>query len=624
MHSAQDHTEGEQLLEALWREPGGTDLRCLLCEKPFTDDALIRTFRVEPPGNHSPGYSTVVPTQKGDILLFDRHMSCVVEHQARFTVVSHVWDPIISNVQQQRRTVSQTSEAAHRVLDISTKIYAGIKNAEDVAQELWLDYLSVPQWSDTLRSNILLIMHKLFTTAETTLIYFDDISPAVLKQLYGKERSPERLNAVISVCNSKYFKRIWTAMEFIRSGRVKMMTSDCTYLAGQDDPAFLDRVHSVWGEEMKHYHLVQQLEAKVQMGKNQVPWSLGPLRKAKSLKRVNFAMATTLLCKRGCRDRMDYLYALRGIVPVSSTTRMSLDFKKEYYQIAWECLKAGDLSPLLITPFMETGDPRGPGHWSEFAYVDVFTWSLAEQTHAPVIDGETHFNDADHLISINLQEIGMVSVVKQPRDLTNFGLLNDFSYAAKMALEFDGPDVKDFVAAMERTHGARPSTMMKHLDDRDEVGRLQEALKQRFNAPSLPRWPMDGDDSTQWLASALHLSQIQPGGSQSILAENASGSGTIHCAPYDYTAGITCTGCHRTFTHKIAGFALPTELRYAKAYRIPGLRYCISRENGMALLVQKDRVVGRMMWATPACACRRTETVTLRMPKFFLPKAFFN
>ncbi|RMJ09731.1 hypothetical protein CDV36_010645 [Fusarium kuroshium] len=630
MASVQDILEGEQLLERLWREPGRADLRCLVCQEPFTDDALIRTFRVEPPGNHDAGYSTVVPTRKGDILFFDRHMSCVVEHQVKFSAVSHVWDPNISQVQQQRQTVPQTPVAARNVLDISAKIYSGIEEAKDTADEVWLDYLSVPQWSDTLKNNIIRIMHKLFTTAEKTILYFADVDSDVVKQLYKKERSPERLNAVISVCNSQYFKRVWTAMEFIRSGCVRMMTSDCTCLSDLGDPAFFNRLYHVWNEEVRHYAQVQHLEGRVKMGKqgkngkNQVPWSLGTLREAKALKRVNFAMGSTLLCKRGCRDQMDYLHALRGIVPVSSATPMSSDFKTEFYQVAWECLKAGDLSPLLMTPFMEMGDPRGPGHWSEFAFTDVFTWSLAEEKHAPVLEGETRFNDIGQILSLNLQEIGVVSVVRQPRDLTKFDLLLSFSFAAMTALEFDGPDVKDFVAAMERTHGAMPTIVMKNLEARKEVQRLQKALTRNFNKPALSRWPIQGEDDVKWLADALSLSQVHPGGTQSTLAKNSSEYGTMHCAPYDYTVGITCMGCHRIFAHRVASFVLPTELRFAKAYRIPELEYRFSHKNGLALLVQRDRVVGRMIWATPACACTRTETVTLRMPKLFLPKSFYD
>jgi hypothetical protein len=142
--------------------------------------------------------------------------------------------------------VPETPEVARRVLDISARIYNGIERPGYEARELWLDYISVLQWSDALRSNILPIMDKLFSTAETTVLYFNDVSPNVVNELYKDKRTPERLSSVISVCNYKYFKRIWTAMEFIRSERVRMMISNYTYFPDLDDPAFLGRVFKGW------------------------------------------------------------------------------------------------------------------------------------------------------------------------------------------------------------------------------------------------------------------------------------------------------------------------------------------------------------------------------------------
>ncbi|KAF4457604.1 hypothetical protein F53441_477 [Fusarium austroafricanum] len=622
MDSAPEELEGERLLEKLWREPAKEDLQCLLCQKPFTTGALIRTFRISSLGPNEPDYSAVVSTPKGDIILFDRHMDCVISHKVDFWAISHVWDPIIAKVQQQRHTIPETPGAAHRALEISFKIYHGIKKSGNKGEELWLDYLSVPQWSDALRVNILQIMHKLYNTAQTTILYLDDISQTTVNRLYQEKRSQERLDSVIYICNSNYFKRVWTAMEFIRSCRVRMAVGDCTYLADLDDPAFMNRLWKVWNEEVKHYKLVQQLENKVKMGKNQVPWSLGTLTLAKALKRFNFAMATALLCKRGCRDRMDFLHALRGIVRADSTALMGSDFKTEYYRVAWDCLKAGDMSPLLITPSMGEIETRGPGHWSEFGYNDVFTWSIGQETQPPALRGDNRFNESDQLISLKLEEIGVVSVIRRAFAREQPFLLRSFSYAAKIALEFDGPDVKDFVAAMERTHGAAASTTMKDLEDKNQVHRLQEVLTRLYNSPDLLRWPINGDDSIDWLADVLQFTKVQPGSGQTVLAANSSGFGTIHCAPYDYTVGITCLGCHRTFAHKVASFVLPTELQQATAYRIPGLKYATSHANGVGLLVKNGRVVGRMVWATPACTCERTETVTLGLPEFFLPKAF--
>ncbi|EXK36282.1 hypothetical protein FOMG_09475 [Fusarium oxysporum f. sp. melonis 26406] len=193
--------------------------------------------------------------------------------------------------------------------------------------------------SDALRSNILPIMDKFFSTAETTVSYFDDVGPNVVNELCKDKQTPERLSSVISVCNSKCFKRVWTAMEFIRSERVRMMISNYTYFPDLDDPAFLGQVFKAWKDEVRQHEKVHDLERKVQMGKNEVPRSLSTLKSAKLLKRMNFAMATALRCKRGCKNRMNFLHALRGIVRARSFELRSSDFKTEYYRIAWECLK---------------------------------------------------------------------------------------------------------------------------------------------------------------------------------------------------------------------------------------------------------------------------------------------
>ncbi|KAJ4019549.1 hypothetical protein NW766_003283 [Fusarium irregulare] len=352
--------------------------------------------------------------------------------------------------QQQRKTIPQTEEAARKVVDISFNIYNGVENSGEEVGEVWLDYLSVPQWCDSLRDGIISIMHELFYAAETTIIHLGDISPESIQHLYSELRTKERLDAVITVCNSKYFSRVWTAMELIRSGRVRMMVGNGNYLANNDDTAFIKRVFSVWDEESRHYEIVHDLERAVGMGKNRVPWCLGlsSLQLAKSLKTVTFGIGSALLCKRGCRDRMDFLHALRGIVvPAGHSGVMGSDFKTEYYRIAWEALMRKDLSPLLMTPYLGAIEVRGPGHWSEFSYCDVFTWQLGHEISPPTFSEELCFDATNHLISLPLVEIGILSIIRQPIHGEHPVHLSRLSNTAKVVLDIEGPDLQSFVAA---------------------------------------------------------------------------------------------------------------------------------------------------------------------------------
>ncbi|EXL52243.1 hypothetical protein FOCG_08062 [Fusarium oxysporum f. sp. radicis-lycopersici 26381] len=363
--------EGERLLEKLWREPTEESLQCLQCQKSFSGSPLIRIFRIAQAGPGRPGSSALVSTSRGDIILFDRHMDCVV------------W--------QQQKTVPEAPEVARYVLDILARIYNGIERPGYEARELWLDYISVPQWSDALWSIILPIMDKLFSTAETTVLYFNDVSPNVVNELYKDKRTPERLSSVISVCNSKYFKRIWTAVEFIRSERVRMMISNYTYFPDLDDPASLGQVFKGWKDEVRQYEKVHDLERKVQMGKSQVPWSL---------------------------------------------------------------VRTGSESA-------NTGPERGL-------------------------------------------------------------MTQGFSSAAKLALEIDGPDVRDSTAALGRTHPGNVSTSMEILEEKNEVNYLQRVLNKLYSSPEIPSWPTDGKDNITWLGDVLYFSKFRPGDDQTALGDNAA------------------------------------------------------------------------------------------------------
>ena len=163
---------------------------------------------------------------------------------------------------------------------------------------------------------------------------------------------------------------------------------------------------------------------------------------------------------------------------------------------------------------------------------------------------------------------------------------------------------------------------MDHLKETNQTERLQQALTSIYNQSHLTRWPMKGEHNVEWLAEALYLSKPRPGSSQSILGANMAGDGTSHCHPYDYTFGITCTGCHRTFAYRAGGFILPSDMRGAIAYRIPNLQYHLTQKNAVAVFVKGKRVVGRMIWAKPACACEKMSTVTVKMPELFLPRRY--
>jgi hypothetical protein len=165
-------------------------------------------------------------------------------------------------------------------------------------------------------------IHEIFGRSHTMIVHLDDVGPEVVRKLY---------EGVTGICNARWFGRIWTAMELVRSGRVRTMTSDGRLVADEEavEPVFLNKLHAVSADEVRLQHnCVFCVEEAAGMthdaGGNLVPWNMGPLLEVKRLRRTNFAMAYALLSMRGGRDRMDFLHAFCGIV-VGGTEARPLD-----------------------------------------------------------------------------------------------------------------------------------------------------------------------------------------------------------------------------------------------------------------------------------------------------------
>ncbi|CAI0652720.1 unnamed protein product [Colletotrichum noveboracense] len=624
-------------LQTFWYEGEPEKLRCLVCGASFLQDALVRTFKVSAITSDrdvSPRCSRVVESHLGvDILLFDRHLRCLLDAGIPMVTVSHVWDPQISAIQQQHRFSPQTLHVRHLAIENPVRIFTNIEKDPQFPpdSELWHDYFSVPQWTDQLKSRILLTIHRIFEQAHTTIIHFDGLTPAVVDKLHRGRTSHERLSGLTGVCNEKWFTRMWTAMEFVRSRSVRMMTSDFQLVQGDDgtDPAFLGKLRQVWGQEVEaHGGDVWGLEDSVGMrtSENLVPWNLGPLQQVRSLHRTNFAMAFALLSKRGCRDEMDFLHGLRGITQSNYEEPPGPNFRRGYLHVAWLCLLAGDYSPFFMTPNLPMSEP--PQEANMFTcYNDVWTWGMGEAIsppdHMPEVSVDSSHEDA---IRARLQPIGIVSMLSES---PWYSPLDQFAACAEMTLAQTGPDLNDFVATLgTRLFGEDTNSIMQHIDNQGTARDLESMLMSQYTRSEWrPDWRVEtlglgGTDAIMWLADALHLTGIVDGVVQNRLGLMFAHAGTVHNKPHSKIVSVTCTYCHKTSLFRAGLFAPAHKVRLSRAWRIPGLQYQMALKNGMAVLEKDGRVLGRMIWATPACECVETEMVELRMPDLPNPQPY--
>lgn len=610
-------------LATFWREEDPSALQCLICHQSFTDRPLIRTIKLQEtdPNQEQPACSRVVPTDLGQtVLLFDRHLQCLLDTGIHFAAVSHVWDREISHTQLQGYHTPQSADVTTRALSAPIRICKGFNESSETPDrdwEFWHDYYSVPQWTNELKSMILRSIHEVFSRAHTVIVNLDDVGPDVVRKLYDGTTTEERLEGLTGICNAKWFSRIWTAMELVRSSNVRTMISDGQFIDVDAEPVFLDKLVDVWADEVKKGCCVYCVENAAQMGKNLVPWNLGPLHEVMRLRRTNFAMSFAMLSLRGGRDRMDFLHAFRGIVVGGTSRPLEPEFWKEFVRTAKECLLVDDYSPLLITPAVPMEEPP-----PAMGFFEIWRWELGEEISPPKFPKAIAINQSTGQISVKLEAIGTVAeIIHRSGDNAFWGSDEDFSLCVKRTLRHSGPDLYRFVDSVGgRLSGEDTDFIMAHLNDTVKADEVRSVLEERYRSISTEDWPVKGDHGTEWLAEVMSLSFPVQGRSESRMALLTARYLTMHCSPYHHLLSITCDTCHQTSMLRAGAFVPQEELLGAKAFRIPGLQYKMSLPNGMALLVKDDRVVGRMLWATPACSCLLTEIVNLRLPKYMAPR----
>ncbi|KAL8755963.1 MAG: hypothetical protein Q9184_004653 [Pyrenodesmia sp. 2 TL-2023] len=374
-------------MEDLWVEPHPDALFCCSCRSRFGSAAPIRTFRLhhaDPDNNHLAHTKIIKTPSDESIIIYDRHLQCLLQAGVKYSAISHVWDPEVSYMQCLGKDTSQPLSARREVFQSAQFIYHSLLKSGAITEldEIWYDYVSVPQWTDGVKGRILLAIPDIYGCANMTIIRFKDLRPGIVQLLYHGQTTDERVKAVTGICNLDWFTRVWTATEYVRSSRVMSMDGEGNVCPEGADPVFLNKLHEVWSEEAPKHSSIHHLEARAGIGRNLVPWNLGPLLDMGKAKSSNFGQAFALLSKRRCRSNYDFLHALLGLVEPTSDRPLGHDFQQDYTRIARLCLAIGDYSPLLMTPRIE--EHHGARQWDiKQGLNDLGIWPLGAQEQLP-------------------------------------------------------------------------------------------------------------------------------------------------------------------------------------------------------------------------------------------------
>lgn len=157
----------------------------------------------------------------------------------------------------------------------------------------------------------------------------------------------------------------------------------------------------------------------------------------------------------------------------------------------------------------------------------------------------------------------------------------------------------------------------KHYVYPGERSLLEHTLVDRFNSQGGQEpWQVEVTDKIA-LALGLSTTDLKSCGGLPPMRFMKAHGGTLHLGPRGALVGITCPSCLGSFLFRAALYVRPpSEVRGSVAYRIRGLKFRSTLEDGIAILVKEGKVIGRMVWAVPACPCHIEEEVEIHLNPF--------
>lgn len=628
-------------LEQLWTINASSGLNCIACnQKIGKDEALIRTFR--PVLRHArletSRFSRTISGIIWDYHIFDRHQQCCLSRQnglsRSFIAISHVWDPAVSVAHHQGRSVGRELQASVStyIFEMLERISNGLSEYIKDDTEIWYDYISVPQWEQEVKERILSVIPDIFRDlSKFTLIYLHDVEAENLERLRGgsmldDERSNQgaelrntqlsaRAIAVTQICNAKWFSRVWTISEFIHSPKIKVMMKE-----GLVDPkahhALILRLARVWEEESRQYGDLKGMENSAISNQDLVPWNLGFLVRARNRGKVDFGFAFAFLSRRGCYSDKDFCYAMLGLLKAHiKAGDLDPDPKKAWAQIAVSCMYAGDYSPLLMNPRSPNIPPLV---LKRSGYVDVAAFALGNGKGTPRYHKGSTFSPTGS--KIRLESIGKITFASKMTH-THQDPIIVFLQNALTVLDYTGPEPKAFIKTVtERMYNLHADDVMELLNSRSKCQRIRTILEDWYN--NTTRFARKHRDAAQELADLLGLTSIWSKTNKDTTPldyMNDEGS-ALHAYSPGSLIAARCPGCHETFVYQAGLHRSPSEVRGAVAYRIAGVHWGKARSDGAGILVKNGVIVGRLVWASRACACKVVKAVDVRLEN--LPSRF--
>ncbi|KAI6090578.1 hypothetical protein F4821DRAFT_20712 [Hypoxylon rubiginosum] len=618
-----------EFLESLWSAPPDQS-RCCRCQKVIKpQDTLARTYTFRRHNDHSDeAYDPsgiVVPGLSGQIRIRNRHLNCLLE-ATRYVVISHVWHPGVAELQWKRaKATANVEDVARAVREVPARIAVGLQQEFPEDVEIWHDYISVPQWA-TGKKDIIREIPRIFCHAESTIAYLSDISSNVVETMRQDPRRDDRVRAISTLCNAKWFSRVWTAMEFVESKKLRAMFQDFTLMRelkpGHD---FFAEMTGAWYTELAKSGDAFELENIT--NPNLVPWKLGHLDLIRILRRnslpTTFAIAFELLEKRRVTVRRDFFYAFLGAISPDVPLHMpqiSSDSNEEFHegllQIARRCIEDNDYTPLFITPRSAEIQGNVPTDPKMIGYKSLHSFSMG---HFKKAAPRSNIRIKGRCPVLKVENVGSTKAVKAWE--WGFTPMSLFSEIVEFVFGVTGSNTEAFVNTLAvRLYSLERDKVMEHLSYSTRMIDLKEKLAALHHEKEPPARQRIID----WIAENLCLSNTDSFNPMSEVVSPIdflmTHGGSVHYGNPPILVTVECSRCHELFILRVGLFRLPSDVVGSVAYRVPGLQYRFTHEGGAGWLIKNGIRIGRFVWGIPTCECPKLEEVEIKIGDLPLPK----
>jgi hypothetical protein len=477
---------------------------------------------------------------------------------------------------------------------------------------------------------------------------------------------------VATFFHAKWFDRMWVSIEYAFCRQACVYTADDVIIWHRQRENFFDSFTWLFENfQRKLAECVAELglaEFSHIFDNTPVPL-LGPLtdmRKnvQKRQGELSFGEALAFIAGRASTCYRDRYLAMSGFLGLGdysqSLQSLPREANKACLSLARMCLTKGDFSPLLMLRRNEVTELEARwlvGHQAMSSEM----WDLGSLEHNPEETFVSFQPSASNMVAMrDLHLVGEVieySVINFPKDCT---YISTFNVVIKLVLSHynnDTSTANSVRKTLQRIYGLpeylwprfpcdqsyryhfRPHEISMGFRQRpmefrsyfysehsqryneDSITSLEELLRIWLNrdASQISAIAEDithiiGYDDTSaiaWdIAHILGYDIWFQGPTRNLNTLLYAGNPLHQAETYnDCILTVKCPGCESFFLYRAS--VLKGVEESAQLYRVPGLGYKSSLQNGVGVLVLNNEIVGRMIYGIPACDCKILETVCI-------------